>query len=332
MPVGRLGEQVAALEQRRDRRELDGRGLLVAERRERAQEPRVERERGEAGGFGGVVGHGMMLAPRRVIARPQRDGADRLSPEIHDIGVRIRVPWRHARFPARRPAAPPPGPRRHDRGRARRGARGLRPHGPPRRRGPRRGRRPDLRGARPARRDPARGRLPDAADGHDLGRGGGAVPVRDARARRRSSGWAPSSPAPGSRSSPRSRRSCAAARPGCSSGSTSTPPAGSGPGRRSPPLEDRGVRLGRPQARDRLRPRRHARHARRWIRSGIVLKAGTWYLVASHDDQLRTYRVSRVMGAAGLPDKASAARRLRPRRVLERSRSPPTSGRRRGSR
>ncbi len=37
---------------------------------------------------------------------------------------------------------------------------------------------------------------------------------------------------------------------------------------------------------------------------GIVLKAGTWYLVAAHDDQLRTYRVSRVMGAAGLPDKA----------------------------
>ncbi len=27
---------------------------------------------------------------------------------------------------------------------------------------------------------------------------------------------------------------------------------------------------------------------------GIVLKAGTWYLVASHDGQLRTYRVSRV--------------------------------------
>jgi predicted DNA-binding transcriptional regulator YafY len=38
---------------------------------------------------------------------------------------------------------------------------------------------------------------------------------------------------------------------------------------------------------------------------GLVLKAGTWYLVASHDDQLRTYRVSRVMGAAGLQDKAS---------------------------
>jgi predicted DNA-binding transcriptional regulator YafY len=37
---------------------------------------------------------------------------------------------------------------------------------------------------------------------------------------------------------------------------------------------------------------------------GLVLKAGIWYLVARHDDQLRTYRVSRVMGAAGRPEKA----------------------------
>ena len=28
---------------------------------------------------------------------------------------------------------------------------------------------------------------------------------------------------------------------------------------------------------------------------GIVLKAGNWYLVAAHDGQLRTYRVSRVL-------------------------------------
>jgi predicted DNA-binding transcriptional regulator YafY len=33
---------------------------------------------------------------------------------------------------------------------------------------------------------------------------------------------------------------------------------------------------------------------------GLVLKAGTWYLVAAHDDQLRTYRVSRVRGIAPL--------------------------------
>jgi predicted DNA-binding transcriptional regulator YafY len=38
---------------------------------------------------------------------------------------------------------------------------------------------------------------------------------------------------------------------------------------------------------------------------GLVLKAGTWYLVAQHDDQLRTYRVSRVMGVAGQQEKAS---------------------------
>jgi predicted DNA-binding transcriptional regulator YafY len=37
---------------------------------------------------------------------------------------------------------------------------------------------------------------------------------------------------------------------------------------------------------------------------GLVLKAGIWYLVAEHDEQLRTYRVSRVMGAVGHPDKA----------------------------
>jgi len=37
---------------------------------------------------------------------------------------------------------------------------------------------------------------------------------------------------------------------------------------------------------------------------GLVLKAGTWYLVAAHDDQLRTYRISRVRGAAALEEKA----------------------------
>jgi predicted DNA-binding transcriptional regulator YafY len=30
---------------------------------------------------------------------------------------------------------------------------------------------------------------------------------------------------------------------------------------------------------------------------GLVLKAGTWYVVAANDDQLRTYRVSRVVDA-----------------------------------
>ena len=37
---------------------------------------------------------------------------------------------------------------------------------------------------------------------------------------------------------------------------------------------------------------------------GLVLKAGTWYLVATHDDQLRTYRISRVRGAAALDERA----------------------------
>ena len=37
---------------------------------------------------------------------------------------------------------------------------------------------------------------------------------------------------------------------------------------------------------------------------GLVLKAGTWYLVAAHDGQLRTYRVSRVRGAESLEDRA----------------------------
>ena len=53
----RLGEQVAALEQRRDRGQLDGRGLLVAEGGQGAQQPLVELEGVEPAGFGGVFGH-----------------------------------------------------------------------------------------------------------------------------------------------------------------------------------------------------------------------------------------------------------------------------------
>ncbi|SDT71206.1 YafY family protein [Jiangella sp. DSM 45060] len=37
---------------------------------------------------------------------------------------------------------------------------------------------------------------------------------------------------------------------------------------------------------------------------GLVLKAGTWYLVAAHRQQVRTYRVSRIDAAAVLPDAA----------------------------
>jgi predicted DNA-binding transcriptional regulator YafY len=35
---------------------------------------------------------------------------------------------------------------------------------------------------------------------------------------------------------------------------------------------------------------------------GLVLKAGTWYLVAAHHEQPRTYRVSRIRHAAVLPE------------------------------
>ena len=55
---GRLGEEVLPLEQGRDRGELDGGGLLVAERGERVQETGVEGEGGEARGVGGGFGHG----------------------------------------------------------------------------------------------------------------------------------------------------------------------------------------------------------------------------------------------------------------------------------
>ncbi len=37
---------------------------------------------------------------------------------------------------------------------------------------------------------------------------------------------------------------------------------------------------------------------------GLVLKAGVWYLVAAHDGQLRTYRISRARGVRPLPDRA----------------------------
>ena len=59
-PGRRLGEEVAAGEQRRDRLALDRRRLLVAEARDGRQQPRVEVEVGETvgagvGGSGGVT-------------------------------------------------------------------------------------------------------------------------------------------------------------------------------------------------------------------------------------------------------------------------------------
>ncbi len=51
-PRGRLGEEVAALEQQRNRFALHGRRLLVAERGDRRDDCLVEAERGESGGGG----------------------------------------------------------------------------------------------------------------------------------------------------------------------------------------------------------------------------------------------------------------------------------------
>ena len=53
---GGLRQQVPARQQGRDRDHLDGRGLLVAEAGERAQEPRVEVQGGEPGGRAGSGG------------------------------------------------------------------------------------------------------------------------------------------------------------------------------------------------------------------------------------------------------------------------------------
>ncbi len=52
---------------------------------------------------------------------------------------------------------------------------------------------------------------------------------------------------------------------------------------------------------------------------GLVLKGGVWYLVAITDEQIRTYRVSRVVGAVVLDEKAPGHRT---------SISPPTGRRR----
>ena len=134
----------------------------------------------------------------------------------------------------RQPAAHPPDARWADRGRAGPRARGLGPDRPPRCRGPQRRGRPDLCRPRAARRHPPRRRLSDPADRDDPRRGRGAVPVGDARSRRRA------------RTGNRRRRGppqgpCGAARPSCAralrgswSGSTSMPPAGSRPASLSP--------------------------------------------------------------------------------------------------
>ena len=48
---------------------------------------------------------------------------------------------------------------------------------------------------------------------------------------------------------------------------------------------------------------------------GLVLKAGVWYLVAMAGDQIRTYRLSRVVAARALDERA-IRRTVRPRHLL----------------
>ncbi len=164
--------------------------------------------------------------------------------------------------------------------RARRGARGLGPDDPPRRRGAGRRGRPDLRGARPARRDPPGRRLPDPADRHDDRGGGRPVPVRAPGTRRRARARARSSPSPGSRSSRPCPPSCAAGRAGCSSASTSTPRAGSVPASRCPTWRRSPSACGTASGSSSTTSRGDTFVTRTLDPLGLVLKAGDWYLVA----------------------------------------------------
>ena len=100
-------------------------------------------------------------------------------------GMNRSILWTDASLPPGHPAAVAADARPHDRRRAGARARGLRADRPPRRRGAERGRRAGLCRARSARRRAAGRGLPHPADGHDRRRGGGPVPVRPARPRRR---------------------------------------------------------------------------------------------------------------------------------------------------
>ena len=93
------------------------------------------------------------------------------------------------------------------------------------------------------------------------------------------------------------RPSCARAPRGWSSGSTSTRPAGSR--RASPSRTSGGPRRGRLGGPARCASSTNAAAAavtRDLGPLGLVLKGGVWYLVALSDAQIRTYRVSRIVG------------------------------------
>ena len=64
---------------------------------------------------------------------------------------------------------------------------------------------------------------------------------------------------------------------------------------------------------------------------GLVLKGGVWYAVARIDDDIRTYRVSRILEAEVLDERFERRAGLRPGGPLGGDRPPPTSRRRNGS-
>ena len=74
-----LGEQVAAREQGRDRHLLDGRGLLVAEGGDGAQQPLVEVEGGEADGSDSGSGAGSRRLGRSSVSRRLAGSAEVVS-------------------------------------------------------------------------------------------------------------------------------------------------------------------------------------------------------------------------------------------------------------
>ena len=186
-----------------------------------------------------------------------------------------------------------------------RGARGLGPDGAPRRRGAGCLRRADLRRSRAARRHPTRRRLPHPAHRHDHGGGGRPVPVRAPGPGRGARARAPWSRPHGSRCWPRCRPSCAVARAGSSSASTSTPPAGSAPAspcpisRRSPSACGTGQRMELDYERAGL-----ASSPAPWTRWASCSRPGSGTSSPRHAGQVRTYRISRARGAAPLAEKA----------------------------
>ena len=141
------------------------------------------------------------------------------------------------------------------------------------------------------------------------------------RARSVTSGSARCSAPPGSRCSPRCRPISPSA---ASLGAAAVPhrraglvPQSAATSRTSPTSPRRCGRTAASPSRTATRVTASRCRARS-TRSGLVCKAGTWYLVARRDGELRTYRVSRVAELTVLDEHVRAARRLRAGAVLER--------------